>query len=158
MAKIIYDKNPIDESQKEELKTSVTIREALFRLGIEKDPLGICVNGKYPVDLDLNYKPKDDDVIEIRREVQGGGNSSTKSTLASVVQIVGLIVASFYTGGAAASILLVSSAASAALNKWAKDLAMAGASGDVESETDTSTNSYSLSNTSNEAKPNRPVS
>ena len=129
MAKIIHYKNPIDSSQVETLDTAVTIRQALNRLGIENDELGVSINGKYPIDLDLDYKPSDSDVIEIRHAVHGGGNSETKSTLATVVQLAALVAITVLSGGGASPLLLGAlaiggSVASAALMKWSRDLAM----------------------------------
>lgn len=157
MAKITHFKNPIDPTEIEVLETNVTIREALYKLNLDKTPVGIKINGLYDTELDLDYKPNPEDVIEIRHEVEGGGNSSTKSTLATIVQIAAIVVASFFTGGAAAAILLAGAAVSAVLNKWAKDLAGGEASGDSVSETDTATNSFSLSSSANQARPTQPV-
>lgn len=156
MARIVYFISPLDESKTVEITSKGTLRYALRELGIENDPLCVSINGMTPEELNIDSTILDDtDVVEVRRLVNGGGDSNTKSTLATIIQIAGLI-ASVYFPPFAAVILIGTSIAAGALNKWALDLKNKGV-GTSDEEIDVAANAYSLSTSTNEARPLRPV-
>lgn len=153
MAKIIYFKSALDARDTTEINTEgITIRAALVRLGIANFPLCVTINGETPDDVDLNYKIKPDDLIEIRSLLEGGGNSETKSGIAVLVQIASIALSLYPpTAPFAAAILVGGQVISGIFSKWAMDLA--GRTGqDEKNDADISSNSYSLTNASNEAR------
>ena len=160
MAKIIYFKDPVDESQVVEIISKGTLNHALKELGIEKDPLCVTINGMTPDDVDVETILDDTDIVEIRRMVHGGGgDSGTKSTLATVVQIAAIVAVTMTGVGAVAALAIMVGAqvVAGALNKWAQDLANAnGPNTDVQ-DASIQTNDFSVSSASNKARPLAPI-
>lgn len=162
MAKIIYYKSPLNKSEKIEInKQFSTLKDVLEYLKIQNEPLMVKFNGEIPDDLPLDLELEGSDTIEIHRPVMGGNNASNKETLATVIQIAALVAVIVFSGGAGGltagqqlGILLGSSLASGALMKRAAEIrAKAANSGTSIEEVDTATNSYSLDNIQNEARP-----
>lgn len=158
MAKVVYFVSPFDDLKRNEFESDKTIGEVLIELGIEKESLSVIINGECPPDCDLEYKLSELDTLEIRRIVNGEGSSSGKKDLAMVVQIAALVAVTILSGGATSpwlltGILVASSLVSGALMQRAAQLAMGDNSGDGRTEADISTNSYSLNNITNEARP-----
>lgn len=163
MAKIIYFKSPIFKEYTQIDRTNVTLLSVIEELGIEKDSLSIQINGETPDEIDSSIILKEDDSVVIKR-VLFGNDSGTKRTLATVVQIAALIAVSVLSGGTAtpytsyyiAGILTASSLVSGALMVRAAQLD-ARVSAQSVPEIDTATNSYSLTNVNNEARPLQPM-
>lgn len=159
MAKIIYFKSPILKDYSVIDRTDVSIISVLKELGIEKDSLSIQINGDVPEDLDGSIILKKDDSLVIKRVVFG--SSDSKRTLGTVVQLAALVAATVLSGGGAspwlvAGVLSAGSIVSGVL--YANALAMdRNAIQSNDKTADISSNSYSLTNTSNTARPNLPV-
>lgn len=161
MAKIVYFISPFDDLKKIELESNESIGEVLIKLNIENEPLSVILNGVCPEECDLDYKIRDLDTLEIRRIVNGEGSSSNKRDLATIIQIAALVAVTIISGGASTpytsylitGILVASSIVSGALLRRSAELAMGDNSGAYGSDSDIATNSYSLTNITNEARP-----
>lgn len=161
MAKIVYFLSPLDESKQKEIISKGTLRYALKEFGIEEEPLCVSINGMIPEEIDLDTILDDSDVVEVRRMVHGGGNADTKRTLATVVQVAALVAMTYLSGGATSPALLAaigigSAVAAGALNKWANDI-LAGQASKQEQDVDVETNSFSIRNAANKARPLAPI-
>lgn len=97
MAKIIYDKDPIDPN-KRVLKNyeGKTIDEILDDLKVYES-CSVEINGVIPDECDLKYIPKEDDIIRIRKPLHGSSEESGK-LIQTIGTIVGIIV-SLIPGG-----------------------------------------------------------
>lgn len=163
MAEIKYYNSPLSHSFKKIEKSNISMFQILVDLEIEKDSLSVSINNECPDSIDLNYIIKENDLVEIRRIVQGGNDSGTKRTLATVVQIVAVIGATVLSGGgyayAAAAVAIGGSLVSGALNRRAMEIDAANASalGQDSPEISTATNDYSLASLTNEARALSPV-
>lgn len=155
MAKIIYYKSPINDSEKIEVNIQFdTLRDALKHFGIENEPLMVKINGEYPEDLSLDFELEGYDTVEIHRPVNGGNSAGAKESLATIIQIGALAAAFFLTGGLAAAVLIGASLVSGALMKKSAEIkARSANSGEDIADSDTGSNSYSLTNIQNEARP-----
>ena len=157
MAKIVFWESPIDPTKRSSLNVKdKSIGQILSDLKIENESLSLLVNGECPEDIDLNYVVEDVDVIEIRRIVNGSNDAEGKNTLALVLQVASLVVATYLTAGGAlywaAGVTLVGGVASGALRYRASKI-LARQSASNKSETDVSTNNFSINAAGNEARP-----
>lgn len=156
MGKVVYFIDPLNRSKVVHLESSARIEEILKDLKIEKHSLCVTINGVTPDECDLGYRIGEKDLVEIREMVHGN-SASDKQTLATVIQIAALVAVSVFTMGAGtkAAILIASSLAAGALNKKAMDML---AARDTETpEVKTETNSYSITNSTNSARPLEPM-
>ena len=161
MAKIIYWESPIDPTKKiEYLTKGETLFDVLLELGIEREPLSVILNGEIPNEIPLNARIHENDIIEIRRIVQGG-SSESKNTWATVISIVALVASVVLTAGFglawwAAGVSLIGGIASGALKYRAAKLAMRN-TGQSQSEVSVETNNLSITSAQNEARPLQPL-
>jgi len=161
MAKVIYFLSPFDKEKKLEVNSSDSIENILIGFNIQNQPLSISINGETPDDVDLSYIPSDEDLIEIRKPVNGN-DSRSKSDLATIVQIATLVIITVLSGGSTSpwlisAIAVGGSLVAGALNKRAMELMEQGsfASAAEMSDIETASNSYSVSGATNTARPLR---
>lgn len=158
MAKIIYYSSPVGLPK--EIKTKKrTIGAILEELDLLEETLGVSINGEYPDELDYTYEIKPSDHIEIKRVVHGGNSASEKRTLAIIVNVAALVITmgTDLSSWARLGVLLTASLVSGALNYRAAKLELAQAQTADNGEIEAATNSYSLTNVNNEARPLQPM-
>lgn len=161
MGKIIYFISPLDSSKKKIIESDESVLKILQDFKIEKESLSLTLNGETPDEFDIHYVMQDGDVLEIRRIVHGN-SSKGKSNLANIIQIVALIAATVLSFGNTSPLLIAAIAAgggiaAGALNARAAKLALKEA-GNLDSETvEVATNSFSLSQATNDVRPLKPV-
>lgn len=159
MAKVKFYPSPLNknEVQIHEL-SNISILEVIQKLKLEKESLSISLNGEIPDEIDLNYILKIEDEIIIIKPLFGN-SSSTKRTLAIVINIAAIVfsMGKDVTAWQRLGVLLASSVVTGALNTRAAQLDAAATASVQDSQIDTATNSYSLTNINNEVRPLRPV-
>lgn len=161
MAKIVYFKSPITKEFCQIDRSGVSLLSVIKELEIENESLSIQINGDVPVDVDATIILKEDDSIIIKKVVHGNdaGQKRTLGTIIQLAAIAGSIAVGGLDGGSfyAAAIAVSGALVSGALMANAAKLEAAGLLSQQAPEIDTSTNSYSLTNVSNQVRPLQPV-
>lgn len=154
MARIIYYPSSLN-NRSVDFESNKSIGQILYDLNISKLSLQISINGEIPDECDLDYLPKTNDVIIIKRPVFGNSPRS-KQNLATIIQVIGVVVALIPGVGPALSIAILTATGVAAglLNARAAKLALEASQ---EDEINLETNNFSLNSASNESRPLKPM-